>query len=118
MIYLLVIFSIGKMAHGFLTSKSFFPKMIHPFKLSMQDTASKDSIIFAGVKFPDPIASSLKSINIRQPSPIQQASIVALTTGQSAILHAETGSGKTLAYLLPLLKRLLSLNDAASRRCN
>lgn len=79
------------------------------FKNRLFSSNNNDNVlVFAGVKFADPIASSLKSLDIIEPSPIQRASIAALTAGQSAILHAETGSGKTLAYVLPLLKRLLS----------
>lgn len=36
------------------------------------------------------------------PTKIQELAVPLLSTGQSAILHAQTGSGKTLAYLLPL----------------
>ena len=64
-------------------------------------------IVFSGVKFGAPISTSLLSLGITQPSPIQKASIAPITSGLSCILHAQTGSGKTLAYLLPLLKRLL-----------
>jgi hypothetical protein len=63
--------------------------------------------VFAGVRFDEPIASSLKALNIHEPSPIQEQAIFALSTGLSCIIHAETGSGKTLCYLLPLLKRLV-----------
>jgi superfamily II DNA/RNA helicase len=68
---------------------------------------SSSSSVFAGVRFDEPIASSLKSLNIHEPSPIQEQAILALSTGLSCIIHAETGSGKTLCYLLPLLKRLM-----------
>ena len=67
--------------------------------------ASK-TLVFSGVKFDEPISSSLRSLGISEPSPIQKASIAQITSGLSCILHAQTGSGKTLAYLLPLLKRL------------
>jgi superfamily II DNA/RNA helicase len=68
---------------------------------------SSSSSVFAGVRFDEPIASSLKALNIHEPSPIQEQAIFALSTGLSCIIHAETGSGKTLCYLLPLLKRLV-----------
>jgi len=61
---------------------------------------------FCGVSIPSPMSNSLETMNIVEPTPIQKAAIGPLTTGLSAILHAETGSGKTLTYLLPLLKRL------------
>lgn len=69
-------------------------------------------MVFAGVKFESPISTSLRGMGIASPSPIQQASLVALTTGLSCILHAETGSGKTLTYLLPILKRIYSSSSS------
>jgi superfamily II DNA/RNA helicase len=73
---------------------------------AVKGSGSPDTILFSGVKFGAPISTSLKSLGITEPSPIQKASIAPITSGLSCILHAQTGSGKTLAYLLPLLKRL------------
>ena len=70
--------------------------------MSVNSDAAK---IFAGVKFTPPISTCLDTLGLNEPTPIQTAAIAPLTSGLSAILHAETGSGKTLAYLLPLLKR-------------
>lgn len=74
-------------------------------------SSDEDAIIFGGVKFRPPISTTLRSLNLTDPSPIQKASLVTLTTGLSCILHAETGSGKTLSYLLPILKKLYLLNE-------
>lgn len=68
--------------------------------------ASEQSDVFGGVTLPSPIAESLRSLEITNPSPIQQASLGTLDSGASSILHAHTGSGKTLAYILPALKRI------------
>jgi superfamily II DNA/RNA helicase len=77
-----------------------------------ESSDSSNTLVFSGVKFHDPISSSLRSLGISEPSPIQKASIAQITSGLSCILHAQTGSGKTLAYLLPLLKRL-TRNDGS-----
>lgn len=77
-----------------------------------ESSDSSNTLVFSGVKFHDPISSSLRSLGISEPSPIQKASIAQITSGLSCILHAQTGSGKTLAYLLPLLKRLTK-NDGS-----
>ena len=77
-----------------------------------ESSDSSNTLVFSGVKFYDPISSSLRSLGISEPSPIQKASIAQITSGLSCILHAQTGSGKTLAYLLPLLKRLTK-NDGS-----
>lgn len=74
-----------------------------------------DSTIFAGVRFRDPIAKSLRALQIHEPSPIQQAAVAPLTAGMSAILHASTGSGKTLAFALPILKRLVDDKSSLNR---
>jgi superfamily II DNA/RNA helicase len=66
-----------------------------------------DVVTFAGVKFGVPLSTSMRTLGITEPTPIQKTSIAPLTAGLSCILHAQTGSGKTLTYLLPLLKRLL-----------
>lgn len=75
----------------------------------------QSSITFGGVKFGSPISSSMNALGLVKPSPIQNASVLLLTTGLSCILHAETGSGKTLAYLLPLLKRLIGVDGSIDR---
>ena len=77
-----------------------------------ESSDSSNTLVFSGVKFHEPISSSLRSLGISEPSPIQKASIAQITSGLSCILHAQTGSGKTLAYLLPLLKRLTK-NDGS-----
>ena len=43
---------------------------------------------------------------IRQPTPVQQASIVPALRGQDLLARAPTGAGKTAAYALPLLQQL------------
>lgn len=83
-----------------------------PLALHCVSTTPTDSLVFAGVKFESPVSTSLRGMGIASPSPIQQASLVALTTGLSCILHAETGSGKTLTYLLPILKRIYSSSNS------
>lgn len=71
----------------------------------------EETTVFAGVRLPFPVSRQLEELNIHEPSPIQEKAILALSTGLSCIIHAETGSGKTLCYLLPLLKRLISMQQ-------
>ena len=80
-----------------------------PKKLSTAIELFKEtSLVFAGVRFQDPISRQLNELRIYEPSTIQSQAILPLSIGMSCILHSETGSGKTLCYLLPLLKRLMS----------
>ena len=92
----------------FVSNNLQLPSCLSRFRLTATPDIPKESnfTIFAGVKFWHPVSSALGNLNISKPTPIQSASLVALTTGFSCLLHAETGSGKTLCYLLPLLKRL------------
>lgn len=84
----------------------------YAFRLPAIATATEnvqaEPFIFGGVKFGAPLSGSLRNMGIEEPSPIQAASLVAINSGLSCILHAETGSGKTFAYLLPLMKRIYS----------
>lgn len=98
-------FGVSQKRQSGLTSTSIRAK-------AAESSDSSNTLVFSGVKFHDPISSSLRSLGISEPSPIQKASIAQITSGLSCILHAQTGSGKTLAYLLPLLKRLTK-NDGS-----
>jgi len=61
---------------------------------------------FAGIKLSATAGRALGSASFSTPSPIQEAAIARLASGESALLHAETGSGKTLAYILPITETL------------
>jgi len=100
------------LSHGLRVASRQATARVH-FALYSNEGAS---LVFGGVKFHAPISDSLALMGIDEPSPIQAASLVAITTGLSCILHAETGSGKTLAYLLPLLKRLYAGGTLADKR--
>lgn len=56
--------------------------------------------------FPD-LASSLSSLGISVPTPIQHASADMGLAGDNLLLIAPTGSGKTLAYLLPAISKAM-----------
>ncbi|KAI3500284.1 hypothetical protein L1887_36103 [Cichorium endivia] len=57
---------------------------------------------------------ALTKKNIEKPTPIQQTGIPLILEGKDVVARAKTGSGKTFAYLLPLLQKLLSDNNASS----
>lgn len=61
---------------------------------------------FAGIPISSAAGKALARAKFLRPSPIQQAAIPALASGESLVLHAETGSGKTLAYLLHMTEAL------------
>ena len=49
------------------------------------------------------VLKNLESLNIFNPTKIQELAIPLLQKGQNLLMQAQTGSGKTLGFLLPLL---------------
>lgn len=58
---------------------------------------------FADLGVPEPIVAVLDRQRIRQPFPVQAASIPDLLAGRDVVARAPTGSGKTLAFGIPLI---------------
>lgn len=52
------------------------------------------------------LLDALQKQGITQPTPVQEASIPVLLTGEDVIVQAQTGTGKTLAFLLPLIEKI------------
>lgn len=52
------------------------------------------------------ICSTLKTVGITTPTPIQERAIPLILNGSDLIGEAQTGTGKTLAFLLPLFEKL------------
>lgn len=52
------------------------------------------------------IARALVALRYLTPTPVQQAAIPALLTGQDVIVQAQTGTGKTAAFAIPVIERL------------
>lgn len=55
---------------------------------------------------PQNITEKLNSMNIAEPTKVQQKVIPILMEGKNLVFQSETGTGKTFAYLLPLITRL------------
>lgn len=58
---------------------------------------------FADLNLDPKIVETLRRMDIREPTPIQEATIHLLLEGRDVVGQARTGSGKTLAFSLPLL---------------
>ncbi|RAV04053.1 DEAD/DEAH box helicase [Paenibacillus sp. YN15] len=52
------------------------------------------------------LIQNVRSMNITEPTPIQQEAIPVILEGRDLIAQSQTGSGKTLAYALPVLERI------------
>ena len=79
---------------------------------SAADSASTSAPAFAKMALRAATRAGLSSMNISEPTPIQEKSIPLLLAGRDVIGQARTGSGKTLAFAVPLAERC----DPAVRR--
>ncbi len=61
---------------------------------------------FGGLGLPQSLVTALERRGIREPFPIQAATVPDVLAGRDVLGRAQTGSGKTLAFGLPLLARL------------
>lgn len=64
---------------------------------------------------PENLSEKLKSINITEPTKVQQKVIPALIDGKNLVFQSETGTGKTFAYLLPLIANLEKLHETENK---
>ena len=55
---------------------------------------------------PQNLTEKLNSMNIAEPTKVQQKVIPILMEGKNLVFQSETGTGKTFAYLLPLITKL------------
>lgn len=64
---------------------------------------------------PENLSEKLKSINITEPTKVQQKVIPALMEKKNLVFQSETGTGKTFAYLLPLIADLEKLHETENK---
>lgn len=60
---------------------------------------------FAGLDLPAEVLRTLSELDVREPFPIQAATLPSALAGRDVLGRGRTGSGKTLAFGLPLLAR-------------
>lgn len=56
-------------------------------------------------------------MNFNQPTPIQAKSIPLILKGRDVCASAKTGSGKTIAFLLPIIEKLLYMQNENYIKC-
>ncbi|MGV9849427.1 DEAD/DEAH box helicase [Streptomyces sp. NPDC003442] len=61
---------------------------------------------FAGLELPAEVLRTLSELGVREPFPIQAATLPNALAGRDVLGRGRTGSGKTLAFGLPLLARM------------
>ena len=62
---------------------------------------------FSKYKLNDVLNKSLKSLNFKYPTPIQEKSIPLILQGNDILGSAQTGTGKTAAFCIPILELLM-----------
>ncbi|MEV5736168.1 DEAD/DEAH box helicase [Streptomyces sp. NPDC052292] len=67
--------------------------------------APPEAVSFAGFGLPAQVLSTLSGLGVREPFPIQAATLPDALKGRDVLGRGRTGSGKTLAFGLPLLTR-------------
>lgn len=60
---------------------------------------------------------SIKMMNFKKPTEIQNKIIPLILQNKDIIACAKTGSGKTLAYLLPIVDKLKNKTEIFGARC-
>ncbi|MFJ9150565.1 DEAD/DEAH box helicase [Streptomyces sp. NPDC102270] len=78
--------------------------MDHPDHPDHPGTASP-TVSFADLALPDQVLRALTERGVREPFPIQAATLPDAVAGRDVLGRGRTGSGKTLAFGLPLLVR-------------
>ncbi|MFI5954885.1 DEAD/DEAH box helicase [Cryptosporangium sp. NPDC051539] len=68
--------------------------------------APADDRSFAELGVPEVLLSALDAQGVRDPFPIQSATLPDTLTGRDVLGRGRTGSGKTLAFVLPIVTRL------------
>jgi len=63
------------------------------------------AVSFAGLELPAEVLRTLSKLGVREPFPIQAATLPDALEGRDVLGRGRTGSGKTLAFGLPLLTR-------------
>ena len=71
---------------------------------------------FAALGVPPRLADALASAGIREPFPIQAATLPDALAGRDVLGRGRTGSGKTLAFVLPVIARLGGSNRRVAGR--
>ncbi|MGW4438438.1 DEAD/DEAH box helicase [Streptomyces sp. NPDC004596] len=67
--------------------------------------ALSEAVSFAGLGLPAQVLRTLSGLGVREPFPIQAATLPDALKGRDVLGRGRTGSGKTLAFGLPLLTR-------------
>ena len=60
------------------------------------------------------LTKSLKNINFKIPTPVQEKSIPLVLQGNDILGSAQTGTGKTAAFCIPMIELLMRSNKGSA----
>jgi ATP-dependent RNA helicase DeaD len=66
---------------------------------------------FADFQFPIPLTEALEAMGYETPTPVQGKAIPLVLENRDVLATAQTGTGKTAAFALPLIAKMLGIND-------
>ena len=89
------------------------PRHTAPVALSPEELAALADAPFAQLGVPRSLVAVLHGLEIREPFPIQAATLPDSIAGRDVIGRGRTGSGKTIAFALPMVA---TLDEAKARR--
>jgi superfamily II DNA/RNA helicase len=87
---------------------------VRPYNNTVQTDAPRPELTFASLGVPSELTEIMARDGIREPFPIQTATLPDSLAGRDVLGRGKTGSGKTLAFVLPVLTRLS--NSTSQRR--
>jgi ATP-dependent RNA helicase DDX54/DBP10 len=71
---------------------------------------------FKGLGLSDPVYRGIVKMGYKNPTPVQRKSIPILLTGCDSVVMARTGSGKTMAFCIPLVEKLLQIQQQQNQQ--
>ena len=89
--------------------------MTEPLITSPETLAPEATTTFNDLGLQTLLLTAIHALGYQQPTPIQLVAIPAILQGRDVVAGAETGSGKTAAFALPLLQRLSTTPNTATR---
>ncbi|MEM9990360.1 MAG: DEAD/DEAH box helicase, partial [Bacteroidota bacterium] len=78
------------------------------------NTTTEATVYFDELGLNDQILDGLYDMNFETATPIQSKAIPTILKGKDIIACAQTGTGKTAAFLLPLLQKVMDLQQNAT----
>nr|AAS18604.1 RNA helicase [Choristoneura fumiferana] len=74
-------------------------------------------VMFHEMELDDRIIKAVAQLAWSEPTLIQETAIPLLLEGKDVLMRARTGSGKTAAFTIPVIQKILHLNNTSEHQC-